>query len=140
MRNHLQPTPIDIQETRIGGAEAAIGARPRGSDTGLGQVRYVLIRRPDGVCYFNLLSDGPDRDRRIEAMVQSARGFRDLTVAEAGALRPVRLKILPGGTPAATIAARMPYPDFRLERLLTLNGVDTAAELAQREQVKTVVP
>jgi len=58
MRNKIQPTPTDIQETSIGGAEAAIGARPRGSDTGLGQVRYVLIRRPDGVCYFNLLSDG----------------------------------------------------------------------------------
>jgi predicted Zn-dependent protease len=140
MRNRMQPTPTDIHSTEIGGAEAAIGARPRGSDTGLGQVRYVLIRRPDGICYFNLLSDGPDRDRRIEAMVQAARSFRDLTVAEAGALRPFRLKIVPGGTPAATLAARMPYPDFRLARLLTLNGVDTAADLAQREQVKTVVP
>jgi predicted Zn-dependent protease len=140
MRNRMQPTPTDIQSTEIGGAEAAIGARPRGSDTGLGQVRYVLLRRPDGVCYFNLLSDGPDRDRRIEAMVQAARSFRDLTVAEAGALRPYRLKIVPGGTPAAALAARMPYPDFRLERLLTLNGVATAAELAQREQVKVVEP
>jgi predicted Zn-dependent protease len=140
MRNRMQPTPTDIHSTEIGGAEAAIGARPRGSDTGLGQVRYVLIRRPDGVCYFNLLSDGADRDRRIEAMVQAARSFRDLTVAEAGALRPYRLKTVPGGTPAATLAARMPYPDFKLERLLTLNGVDTAADLAQREQVKIVEP
>ena len=54
MRNKLQPTPTDIQSTEIGGAEAAIGARPRGSDTGLNQVRYVIIRRPDGICYFNL--------------------------------------------------------------------------------------
>ena len=51
MRNKLQPTPTDIQSTEIGGAEAAIGARPRGSDTGLNQVRYVIIRRPDGICY-----------------------------------------------------------------------------------------
>jgi predicted Zn-dependent protease len=140
MRNRMQPTPTDIHSTEIGGAEAAIGERPRGSDTGLGQVRYVLIRRPDGVCYFNLLSDGPDRDRRIEAMVQAARSFHDLTLAEAGALRPFRLKVVPGGTPAATLAARLPYPDFKLERLLTLNGVDSAAELAQRDQVKTVEP
>jgi predicted Zn-dependent protease len=140
MRNRMQPTPTDIQSTEIGGAEAAIGARPRGSDTGLGQVRYVLIRRPDGVCYFNLLSDGPDRDRRIDVLVQATRSFRDLSVSEAGALRAYHLKIVPRGPSAATLAARMPYPDFKLERLLTLNGVDSAAALAQREQIKTVEP
>ena len=43
MRNKLKPTPTDIQATEIDGAEAAIGARPRGSDTGLGQVRYVMV-------------------------------------------------------------------------------------------------
>lgn len=141
MRNKLQPTPTDIQSTEIGGAEAAIGARPRGSDTGLGQVRYVIIRRPDGICYFNLMSEGPDRDRRIAAMVEATRSFRDLTPAEAAALQPLRLRVVPrGGTSATTFAARMPFPDFRLERLLTLNGVDDAAGFARREQVKIVVP
>ena len=139
MRNKIQPTPTDIQETSIGGAEAAIGARPRGSDTGLGQVRYVLIRRPDGVCYFNLLSDGPDRDRRINTLINAARSFHDLTVAEASALRPFRLTVVPGG-PARALAARMPYPDFKLERLLVLNGVDDASALSQRDQVKLVTP
>lgn len=140
MRNRMQPTPTDIHATEIGGAEAAIGARPRGSDTGLGQVRYVLIRRPDGVCYFNLLSDGPDRDRRIDVLVRATRSFRDLSVSEAAALRPYRLRIVSRGPSAAALAARMPYPDFKLERLLTLNGVDSAAELALREQIKTVAP
>lgn len=141
MRNKLQPTPTDIQATEIGGAEAAIGARPRGSDTGLSQVRYVIIRRPDGICYFNLLSNGPDRDRRIAAMVQATRSFRDLTLAEAAALRPYRLRVVPrGGASAGAMAARIPYPDLKLERLLTLNGVDDAAGFAQREQVKVVEP
>jgi predicted Zn-dependent protease len=141
MRNKLQPTPTDIQSTEIGGAEAAIGARPRGSDTGLSQVRYVIIRRPDGICYFNLTSDGPDRDRRIAAMVEATRSFRDLSPAEAAALRPYRLHIVPrGGASAATLASRLPYPDLRLERLLTLNGVDDAASFARLEQVKIVEP
>ena len=140
MRNRLQPTPTDIQETRIGGAEAAIGARPRGSDTGLGQVRYVIIRRPDGICFFNLMSDGPDRDRRIDVLVEATRSFRDLSEAEAAALRPHRLRLLPRGASAAVLAARMPYPDFKLERLLVLNGVDDPAGLALREKVKIVEP
>jgi predicted Zn-dependent protease len=140
MRNQLQPTPTDIQATQIGGADAAIGARPRGSDTGLGQVRYVVIRRPDGICYFNLLADGPDRDRRINALVEASRSFRDLPISEAATLKPYRLRLMPRGQSAATLAARLPYPDFKMERLLTLNGVDDAAGLAQREQVKTVEP
>jgi predicted Zn-dependent protease len=140
MRDKVQPTPTDIQATTIGGAEAAIGARPRGSDTGLGQVRYVLIRRPDGICYFNLLSDGPDRDRRINAMVAAARSFHDLTVAQASALQAYRLKIVPRGPSAAALAARMPYPDFKMERLLTLNGVDDAGGLAQLDRIKIVEP
>jgi predicted Zn-dependent protease len=139
MRNKLQPTPTDIQSTEIGGAEAAIGSRPRGSDTGLSQVRYVVIRRPDGICYFNLMSDGPDRDRRIGALVDSTRSFHDLSPAEAARLQPYRLEIVPRAM-APYLAARFPYPDFKLQRLLTLNGVDTMAELEQRQQVKIVVP
>ena len=93
MRDKVKPTPTDIQSTEIGGAEAAIGARPRGSDTGLSQVRYVVIRRDTGVCYFNLVSDSPDRDRRIETMVE----------ASAQLPLPVRRR---GGSAAALSPAR----------------------------------
>lgn len=139
MRNKIQPTPTDIQETEIGGAEAAIGSRPRGSDTGLNQVRYVIIRRPDGICYFNLLSDGPERDKRIGALVEATRSFHDLSPAEAAALKAWRLQIVPrGGASAAALAARLPYRDLRLDRLLVLNGVDNAAGFARLDRVKIV--
>ena len=141
MRDQVKPTPTDIHPMEIDGTEAAIGARPRGSDTGLSQVRYVVIRRDTGVCYFNLVSDGPDRDRRIETMVAATRSFHTLSDAEAAALRPYRLHVVaPAGTTPAQLAAQLPYPDFKLDRLLTLNGVDHAAELARRPLVKTVEP
>jgi predicted Zn-dependent protease len=141
MRNELKPTPSDIQATEIGGAEAAIGAKPRGSDSGVAQVRYVIVRNGQGICYFNLLSDGADRDQRIEVLVSAARSFHALTDSEAAALRPYRLSVVPrGGATAAALAQRLPYPDYRLERLLVLNGVDTAAEFAKRDEVKIVVP
>jgi len=141
MRNELKPTPIDIQATEIGGAEAAIGAKPRGSDTGLDQVRYVLVRRGSSLCYFYLLSDGPDRDRRIDAMVAAVRSFHTLSQAEADALKPFRLRVIsPAGASAAALAARMPYRDLRLERLLTLNGVDQPAALLSQSQIKIVEP
>jgi predicted Zn-dependent protease len=141
MRNELKPTPTDIHATEIGGAEAAIGSKPRGSDTGLAQIRYVLVRRDPGICYFNLLSDGPDRDRRIEAMIRAARSFHSLSGAEAAALQPYRLHVIsPDGTSAQALADRMPYADHRMERLLTLNGVSDTAALMRLPQIKIVEP
>jgi len=141
MRNTLKPTPADIQATEIGGAEAAIGARPRGSDTGLSQARYVMVRHGERICFFNLLSEGPDRDRRIEVLVNAARSFRTLSDAEAAALRPYRLQVIStAGTSPAQLAARLPYRDFKMERLLVLNGVDAPAELDGRPQLKIIEP
>ena len=126
MRNKLTPTPTDIQSTTIGGAEAAIGAKPRGAETGLSQIRHVIVRNGSGICFFNLLADGPDRDRRIDEMVAAARSFHILSDAEtAGACTPIvctscraAMRRRPRWRP------RMPYADFKLDRLLTLNGVD----------------
>ena len=110
MRNQLKPTPTDIQSTEIGGAEAAIGARPRGSDAGLSQLRYVMVRRGDRVCYFNLLSDGADRDHRIDVLVNAARSFRTLSQAELAGLRPYQLRVVPtgGASDARFAATRLP--------------------------------
>lgn len=141
MRNKLTPTPTDIRATTIGGVEAAIGAKPRGADTGLSQIRHVIVRNGQGICYFNLLADGPDRDRRIEALVRAARSFHFLSDAEAAALEPYRVRVIArGNASASALAARMPYTDFKLDRLLTLNGVDDATGFAERTEVKIVEP
>lgn len=141
MRNTLKPTPADIQATEIGGAEAAIGARPRGSDTGLGQARYVMVRHGERICFFNLLSEGPDRDRRIEVLVDAARTFRTLSPAEAAALRPYRLRVVSSaGASPAQLAGRLPYDDLKMERLLILNGVDSPASLSRLSEVKIIEP
>src|SRR4030095_2613511 len=95
MRNRLKPTPTDIQTTEIGGAEAAIGARPRGSDPRLGQAGYAPIRHGGRASLFKLLGDGSHRDQRIEVLITAARTFHSLSEAEAAALRPYRLRIVP---------------------------------------------
>ncbi len=141
MRNRLKPTPTDIQATEINGAEAAIGAKPRGADTGLTQARYVIIRHGDRVCSFSLVAEGPDRDRLIDTMIAAARTFRSLSVAEAAALRPYRLKIVsPAGSTPEQLAARLPYADLRMERLLVMNAAQVPADLTRRQKIKTVVP
>lgn len=141
MRNELKPTPSDIHATEIGGAEAAVGSNARGSDTGLAQIRYVLIRHGTGICYFNLRSAGTDRDHRIAAMVGAARSFHSLSDTDVAALRPFHLHIVPtAGAAADALAAHLPYPDHRLQRLLILNGADEADALMRLPQIKTIVP
>ena len=140
MRDRLKPTPTDIQPIEIGGAPAAIGARPRGSDTGLAQIRYVLIRHGDGVCAFNLTSDSPNRDRRIETLIAAAKSFRALSPPEVTALRPYRLRIVERRESARQLALRLPYPDLQLQRLLALNGVDDEAAFDRLTEIKTVEP
>ena len=74
-------------------------------------------------------------------LVNAARTFRTLSDAEASALRPYRLRIVPtAGTSAARLAQRLPYPDYKMERLLLLNNVDNAAELLRLPQVKIIEP
>ena len=74
-------------------------------------------------------------------LVNAARTFRSLSDAEAAALRPYRLRVVPtAGTTAAQLAQRLPYTDYKMERLLLLNGVDSAAELVRLPQVKTIEP
>lgn len=141
MRNKLKPTPTDIRATTINGIEAAIGARPRGADTGLAQIRYVLVRHGESICYFNLVSDGHDRDQRIEVLVNAARSYRNLSATEAASLKPYRLHVVArGNRSAAQYAERMPYRDYKLARLLALNGADSAAEFARLNEIKIVEP
>jgi len=141
MLNELKPTPSDIHTTQIDGAEAAMGSRPRGPDTGLAQIRYVLIRHGTGICYFNLLSDGNDRDHRMAAMVGAARSFHSLSDTDVAALRPFHLHVVStAGQSAAALAARLPYPDHRMQRLLTLNGVDQPDALLRHPKIKAIVP
>src|SRR5262249_23056971 len=141
MRDQLKPTPTDIQETQIGGAEAAIGARPPGPATRPGPNRDGPIRPDRGHCYFNFLAPGPDQGRPPRSPKEAARGFRTLSMAEATALVPYHLQIVPtAGTTPASLAARLPYSDFRMDRLLTLNGVDQGAALMARPEAKIVAP
>ena len=56
-------------------------------------------------------------------------------------MRPYRLRVVPtAGTSAAQLAQRLPYTDYKMERLLLLNGVDNGAELMRLPQVKIIEP
>ena len=56
------------------------------------------------------------------------------------ARHPALQVISTAGTSPAQLAARLPYRDFKMERLLVLNGVDAPAELESQPQLKIIEP
>lgn len=66
--------------------------------------------------------------------------FRQLSAQEAGALRARQLSLVTVGArdTAQSLANRMAYDDYRLERFLALNGLESASDLRAGQIVKLV--
>jgi predicted Zn-dependent protease len=67
--------------------------------------------------------------------------LRRITPQEASAIRPRIIDVVtvaPGDTPQS-LARRMAYRDYQLERFLSLNGLAANSRLAPGQKVKVVV-
>jgi predicted Zn-dependent protease len=90
------------------------------------------------VYYFVMLTRGGYGIQPFAAMVNS---FRRITQQEAAAIRPRIIHVVaagPGDT-IASLASRMAYRDFKLERFLSLNGLAPSARLVPGQKLKLVV-
>jgi predicted Zn-dependent protease len=67
--------------------------------------------------------------------------LRRITPAEAAAIRPriIHVETVRPGDTVQSLASRMAYRDFKLERFLSLNGLGSNAVLAPGRKVKLVV-
>ena len=90
------------------------------------------------IYHFVMITPGGSGIGPFTPMVNS---LRKITVAEAAAIRPRILHVVtvaPGDTPQS-LASRMAYRDFKLERFLSLNGLATNSRLVPGQKVKLVV-
>lgn len=130
---------VDIITVR--GLEAAVGTTRINTDRGLRDVRLVAIRdAPDHVYRFLFLTP-PERTRALGAPFRrSVDSFRRLDEREAAAFRPLRLRVVAvePGQSVATLADRMAFDDFRVERFRVLNGLAPGARLRPGQLVKIV--
>jgi predicted Zn-dependent protease len=77
----------------------------------------------------------------IDPFAQMVNSLRRITPAEAAAIRPRVIDVVvvrPGDT-AQSLASRMAYRDFQLERFLALNGLNGPGPLTPGQKVKLVV-
>ena len=127
------------QRTVINGMPAAITATRVNTGSGVLDASVAAFQwSPDRVYYFVMLTQGGSGVGAFAPMINS---LRKITPAEAAAIRPRIIEVVtvrPGDT-VQSLASRMAYRDFRLDRFLTLNGLAANSRLAPGQKVKIVV-
>ena len=135
-RQLMVPPP---QRTMINGLPAAYTTTRVQSSSGVVDVSVFAYQWDrDTIYHFVMLTRGGTGLGPFVPMVQS---IRRISPAEAAAIRPKVIDVVtvgPGDT-VQSLASRMAYRDFRLERFLALNGLNAGSRLVPGQKVKLVV-
>jgi predicted Zn-dependent protease len=127
------------QRTVINGMPAAYTTARVNTGSGVIDASVVAYQWDrDRVYHFVMLSRGGMGMSPFGSMVNS---LRRITPAEASAIRPriIRVATVAPGDTVQSLAGRMAYRDFRLERFLSLNGLSAGSRLVPGQRVKLVV-
>ncbi|HET9811570.1 MAG TPA: M48 family metalloprotease [Sphingomicrobium sp.] len=127
------------QRTTINGIPAAYTVTRANTSNGVVDVSVVAYQWAPGTIYhFVMLTRGGAGFGPFGSMINS---IRKISPAEAAAIRPRVIDVVTvrRGDTAQSLASRMAYRSFRLERFLALNGLAANARLAPGQKVKLVV-
>ena len=127
------------QRLTINGMAAAITTARVNTDSGLIDASVAAYQwDPGRVYYFVMLTPGGYGVSPFQSMIRS---LRRITPAEAAAIRPrvIHVETVRPGDTVQSLASRMAYRDFKLERFLSLNGLAANAALAPGQKVKLII-
>jgi predicted Zn-dependent protease len=127
------------QRLTINGMPAAITTARVNTDSGLVDASVAAYQwDPQRVYYFVMLTPG---GYGVSPFVSMIRSLRRITPAEAAAIRPriIHVETVRPGDTLQSLASRMAYRDFKLERFLSLNGLAANAALKPGQKVKLII-
>jgi predicted Zn-dependent protease len=131
-----------VEAIDVNGMPAATAATRINTNDGAMDLRLVAIReRPERIFRMIFLTP-PSLTRQLSAELQrTTYSFKRLTAAEAMAIKPLRVDVVTvrTGDTAESLAARMPFVSYRLERFLALNGLGRGQEPLPGDKVKVIV-
>ena len=139
MRKLGATTTPTVERTTINGIPAAFTAT-RASNGGTQVDVSLFAYAPSGGKAYHFLVVTP-AGTGLGAMASTIESFRTLTASEAAAAgkpRYVRVHTVKAGDTVQSLAAKMSYPDYQLDRFLVLNGLEANQRLAPGEKVKLV--
>ena len=127
------------QHLTINGMPAAVTTAQVNTASGLIDASVAAYQwDPQRIYYFVMLTPGGYGVGPFAPMINS---LRKITPAEAAAIRPrvIHVETVRPGDTVHSLASRMAYRDFRLERFLSLNGLAANGALEPGRKVKLVV-
>ncbi|MDX1401855.1 MAG: hypothetical protein R3245_08035, partial [Kiloniellales bacterium] len=137
-----QQNVLELERLTINGFEAASGWVAAGRGSNARYFHASAVRYKDGRIYRFLASIPARLAERFEGDFDRIAGsFRQLEPGEARTIKSRRLALhkVGRGESAREIADRMPFEGYRLERLMVLNGLESAESLRAGDTLKTVV-
>src|SRR5262249_15136648 len=111
---------------RVNGLEAATGSLKVRTSEGPSELRLCAIRTdPAHICRFRFITPLSLLEQLAPGNLRTFQSFRTLTVAEAAALKPLRVRVVnvKKGDTVATLAKRMAFDGYATERFRVLNGL-----------------
>jgi predicted Zn-dependent protease len=132
------PVPAPRHVT-INGMPAAVTTARINTSSGLIDASVAAYQwDPRRIYYFVMLTPGGYGIAPFASMINS---LRRITPAEAAAIRPriIHVETVKPGDTVQSLAGRMAYRDFKLERFLSLNALAANSALAPGRKVKLVV-
>lgn len=131
----------NLETIRVNGLEAATATTQVRTSTGRFDARLTAFRVDTQTIYRMIfLTAGADTNRLATGLRRTTYSFRMMSPAEASKLRPLVLRIVTvqRGDTVESLARRMPYSDYKLERFEVLNGISRNDRLRPGQKLKMV--
>ena len=138
-RGQVQLAVPRPQHTVINGMQAEYTTTRLNTDSGVIDLSVVAYQwDPQHVYHFVMLTPGGYGIGPFAPMVNS---LRKITPQEAAAIRPrvIHVVTVAQGDTIQSLASRMAYRDFKVERFTALNGITANSQLVPGQKVKLVV-
>jgi len=136
-QTQVQMAPL--QQTNVNGIPAFYTTGRAQTDSGVVDVSIFAYQwSPTTAYHFVMLTQGGQGIGPFQGMVGS---LRRISPAEAAAIRPriIQVTTVRSGDTVQSLASRMAYRDFQLERFLSLNNLQSSSRLAPGAKVKLIV-
>ena len=132
----------DLESLQINGMNAATAATNVKKDGQIFPVRLVAYRFNKETIYrFLFITSSLEKNNFSMEYRRTTYSFCKLSSSQASNLKPLILKIIEvkKRDTLETLSLRLPYTDFKLERLALLNGLSVNTKLLPGQKLKTIV-
>lgn len=137
-QNQTQIPISQLERTTVNGLPAVYGLARVNSGNGQIDVVVFAYEFSNGQAFHFTTLSPAGQSSTFDPMFRS---MRRISASEAGAIKPRRIAIVTArsGDTVRSLAGRMAYPNYQLERFLVLNGLTANSTLSAGQKLKIVV-